>query len=414
MARRLIATLWFLAASVLAAQPASALQSPGAADPSVVIGLVATLTGPAALASQDMIDGFNLALKQLGGRFSNQEARLVVTDDKGSPDLARQQLHRLMERERLDVVMTSVGAPSLAAILPSLAESRLFVLNLDQMPPGLDGADCSPWLFNLAPPPDGVHEVLGQFLNSEKARRVVVVGPRNAMTDVAVAAFKRTFAGQVVAVLEPKPGAATFESELAEIAKIKPDAIYSLLGGGAGGAFVRAWGAWSLKAEVPLYPVGNAAERTYLPAMGEAAMDMGSIGTWGPEVDTAANRRFPGDFEAEYGRPASTWAAQGYDAANLLDAALKSTHGRTGDPETIRTALRKADFVSVRGPFKFATNHTPVLSYYLRRVGRDARGRPTQEIRAVVAKEWRDRQVAACPMRWFEEPMPAVIKRATP
>ncbi|MCR6631675.1 MAG: ABC transporter substrate-binding protein [Magnetospirillum sp.] len=409
MFRRLTAALLLL----LACAPARALPpGSGASDPSVVIGAVATLTGPGALAGQDVMDGFNLALKQLGGRFSNQEVRVVVADDKGSPDVARQQLRRLMERERLDVVVTALSAPSLAAIAHPLLESRLFVLNLDQAPAELAAAGCSPWLFTMSAPAEGVHEALGQFLAGERVRRVVVVGPHTEMTTSAVAAFKHTFPGEVVAVLSPKPGETTFDAELGEIQRLRPDAIYSLLTGGMAGGFVRAWGASPLKAEVPLYPVWMAAERQFLSAMGDAAQDMQGIATWSPDIDSVPNRRLVGDFEQEYGRPASTWAAQGYDAAFLLDGALKATNGKTLDAEAVRTALRRADFVSVRGGFKFGTNHMPILSYYLRRVTRDAKGRPIQEMRSVVLKDWRDRNAPACPMRWVEEPppVPAVKK----
>lgn len=400
MLRRLIAAL------ILTLVWSDARALPGASDPSVVVGVVATLTGPGATAGQDVVDGFNLGLKQLGGRFSNQEVRVVLADDKGSPDVARQQVTRLLERERLDMVLTAVSAPSLATIVQPLTGARLFVLNLDQMPASLAGADCSPWLFSLAAPPDGVHEALGQYLTADKVRRVAVVVPPNGPSAAAVAAFKHTFTGEVVAVLSPKPGATTFADELAQIRKLKPDAIYSLLTGGMGGAFVRAWGEWPLKAEVALYPVWQAVERPFLPAMGEAAVDLPSIGTWAADLDAAPNRRMVVDFEAEYGRPATTWAARGYDAAFLLDGALKATNGKTGDSDAVRNALRRADFVSVRGPFKFASNHTPVLNYVLRRVGRDAKGRPTQELRSLVLKEWRDRQAATCPMRWVEEPLP--------
>lgn len=401
MLRRLMA-----AACLLLSSGGGALALPGASDPSVVVGVIATLTGPGAVVGQDVVDGFSLGLKELGGRFSNQEVRVVVVDDKGSPDVARQQVARLLERERLDMVLTAVSAPSLAAVVKPLTGARLFVLNLDQMPNGLAGADCSPWLFTLAPPADGVHEAMGQHLVNEKAHRVVVVAPPYVPSEQAVAALRRTFPGDVVAVITPKPGAATFAAELEQIAAYRPDAIYSLLTGGMGGGLIRAWGAWEHKAEIPLYPLGIAMERPYLPAMGDAASEVTSIGTWSPDQDSPANRRFITDFDVEYGRLATTWAAQGYDAAFLLDGALKATNGRTGDPDAVRAALRRAEFASVRGSFKFNFNHTPVLNYMLRKVGHDAKGRAIQEGRGVVLRDWRDRRAAACPMHWQEEVLP--------
>ncbi|MBC7953081.1 MAG: ABC transporter substrate-binding protein [Rhodospirillaceae bacterium] len=408
MLRRLIA---FLGLLVLPGAAHALPSGAGASDPSIVVGVVATLTGPGALAGQDLVDGFNLALKQLGGRFSNQEVRVVLADDKGSPDIARQQVKRLMDRERLDMVLTGVSAPSLATIIKPLVDARLFVLNLDQSPPALSGAECSQFLFSLAAPVDGLHEAMGQYLAAEHIRRVVVVGPQTGVTNDAVAALKRTFPGEVVAVLSPHPGAATFAPELDHIKQLKPDAIYSLLTGGMGGGFVRAWGASPLKGEIPLFPLWPAVERQMLPAMADAAQDMISIGTWGNDLDSIPNRRLNADFEMEFGRPPSTWAAQGYDAAFLVDSALKATNGKTSNEDALRTALRRADFISARGSFKFNTNQFPVLNYYLRKVSRDAKGRPTHEMRGVVLKEWRDRQAHSCPMRWVEEPLPVPVKK---
>lgn len=383
----------------------------GASDPSIVVGILATTTGPNAMAGQDMVDGFNLALKQLGGRFANQEVRVVTADDKGSPDTARQQIKRLMERERLDLVMTGVSPASLASIVKTLTDGRLFVLDLYQAPANLAGTDCSPWLFGLGAPMEGVHEAVGQYLNAERMRRLVLVGPDAPRTDEAVAALKRTFTGEVT-VLRPKAGATLYDDELARIREVRPDAVYSLLSGGMGVAFVRAFGAAGLKAELPLLAPWPLVERPMLPAMGEAALDIVSIGPWSPDLDSIPNKRLVTDFESEYGRPATTWAAQGYDSAFLLDAALKATHGKTGDAEALRAALRKAEFVSVRGGFKFNTNHFPVVSYYVRKVVRDPKGRMTHELRGAVLKDWRDRQAATCPMRWVEEPPPApVVKK---
>jgi branched-chain amino acid transport system substrate-binding protein len=405
--RRLLAVIAI--ALGLAPQVAHALPAgSGARDPSIVIGMVATLSGPGAMVGQDLVDGFNLALRQLGGRFANQEVRLVVADDRGQPDVAVQQVNRLLGRERLDMVLTGVAPSSLAAFAPSLFEARLFVLNLDQAPAGAAGAQCSPWLFDLAAPVDGFNEALGQYLTAEKVRRLVVVAPDIPLVADHLAALKRTYLGEVAEVLVAKPGAAVYDREIDRIREIKPDAVYSLLAGGTGVAFVRAWGASGLKGELPFFPLPSVLERPMLPAMGDAALDLLSIGTWSPDLDSIPNKRLVTDFEAEFGRPATIWATQGCDAAFLLDSALKATNGKTGDSEALRTALRRADFVSVRGGFRFNTNHFPILSYYLRKVVKDSKGRLTHELHGTVLKDWHDRHAAQCPMRWVEEVPPAL------
>jgi len=379
---------------------------PGSGDPAITVAVLATLTGPQAMAGQDVVDGFGLGLKQLGSRFANQEVRVVVVNDRGSPDTALQGVRHLLEHDRVNFVLTAVSPGALAATLPALVEARIFVLNLGAAPAALAGAGCSMWLFDLGGQTDGVHEAAGVQMATDQVRRLAVIGAEGPVSRDAVAALKRTFPGEIVATLTPRHGATTFDAELAEIQRLKPDAVYDLLTGGMGVAFVRAWEHGGLKAETPLYAPWMGFERSMLPAMGEAALEINTLGTWAADFDNPANHRFAQDFESEVGRPASTWAALGFDSANLLDAALKGAQGHAHDPEPLRAALRRAEFASLRSGFHFNTNQFPIVTYWNRKVVRDPKGRLTNETRAVALKEWRDHQAASCPMRWEEAPPP--------
>ncbi|MGE5504818.1 MAG: ABC transporter substrate-binding protein [Actinomycetota bacterium] len=412
--RRLAVPLLGLLLCLMAAGPARALPSaPGANDPNIVVGVIATLSGPGALAGQDMVDGFNLAMRHLGGRFANQEVRVVVSDDRGAVDNSVAAARRMVEREKIDFVLTATSQSSMAALAPVLFNAHVFVLNLGGQPANLSAADCSPWLFQLGTPPQAVHEAAGLWLVGEHARRIAVIGADAPATDDAVTVLKRTFPGEVAVVIKPHHGSAQYSAEIAKLREIKPDIVYTLLTGGMGVEFVRAYNASGLRAETPLVGPWTAFERPMLPAMAEAAADIANIAPWSPDLDTPQNKRMVTDFEAEHGRAATAWVAQGYDAAMALDAALRATGGRTNDQDALRNALRHAEIASVRGSFRFNTNHTPVINLYLRRVGRDAKGRLNQELRGVLVKDWRDRGAGQCPMRWVEE-LPQAAKPPQP
>ena len=53
----------------------------------------------------------------------------------------------------------------------------------------------------------------------------------------------------------------------------------------------------------------------------------------------------------------ATFAANGYDTIMLIDAALSLTNGDASDTTAVRNALMTAQFGSVRGKFRFNTNH---------------------------------------------------------
>ncbi len=372
----------------------------GSSDQAVEVGILATLSGPQGIAGQDVADGFNLALKQLGGRFSNQEIRVTVADDKGSPDGVLAAWRDLQEQDRLDVVVTSLVPASLATVMPALTAARVFVLNTQPASVGFSGGNCSAALFDLGGQAEGVFEATATQMTADHVRRVAVIGPDSVVTDEAVAAFKRAFPGEVVLVLKHRHGYPLFDAEMTAIQGAKPDALFSVLTGGTGGAFVRAWDAAQMKADYPLYGLWTAFERMALPAMGDAALDVATVAPWSADLDSPVNKRFVGEFEVEYGRPATGWAVTGFDAAMALDAALKTTKGRTNDGEAVRWGLRRAEFASLRGAFRFNTNHFPIQTYYLRKVTHDQRGRLVNEMRGIAYKDWRDRMAPACPMRW--------------
>ena len=58
----------------------------------------------------------------------------------------------------------------------------------------------------------------------------------------------------------------------------------------------------------------------------------------------------------------TVYAGQGWDTAQALAAALKVVG--SDDVARLRAELRKANFKSIRGPFKFGPNQHPVQDWY--------------------------------------------------
>src|SRR3954469_18113359 len=88
---------------VAAACAAFAAGAANAAD-RVKIGLVSTLSGPAGALGVDMRDGFNLALKHLGGKLGGLPADVQTSDDQFNPDTGKQIVDRFVKRDRVDFV----------------------------------------------------------------------------------------------------------------------------------------------------------------------------------------------------------------------------------------------------------------------------------------------------------------------
>ncbi|HZX85943.1 MAG TPA: ABC transporter substrate-binding protein, partial [Reyranella sp.] len=138
---------------------------------------------------------------------------------------------------------------------------------------------------------------------------------------------------------------------------------------------------------------------TTLPATQDAAVGLFAGAEWAPNLDTPENKAFVAAFEKEYGYVPALYAAQAYDAALMIDAALKATGGNLKDKDAVRAALKKADFKSVRGGFKFNTNQFPIQDFYLVKAAKRPDGKYQTEIVETVFKDYGDVYAAKCPMK---------------
>ena len=147
-----------------------------------------------------------------------------------------------------------------------------------------------------------------------------------------------------------------------------------------------------------LFGPGFSADEDVIKAVGEPMLGMFNSSQWAHDMDNAANKKFVADFQKEFGRLPTLYAAQAYDAAMLMDAAVRDVKGNLDNKEGVRKALEAAKFNSVRGAFKFNKNHYPIQDYYLRVITKDAQGRVTNRTLSPIFKNHGDAYVGDCKM----------------
>ncbi len=363
----------------------------------VKIGLVAVQTGPQAALGTQLRDGFLQGLKHLDGKLGGLPAEVVHIDDELRPEVAVTKVRAALERDKVDFVVGVVFSNILAAIMRPVTESNTFLISTNAGPSTFAGKGCNPFFFTTSYNNDQVHSVMGQAATDSKYGRVFVMTPNYQAGRDAVAGFKSRFKGEVVDEVYVPLTQLDFSAELAKIAAAKPDAIFTFMPGGLGVNLVRQYRQAGL-AHIPFLSTFTVDEAT-LPAQQDAALGFYAAAPWAPTMDNAQNRRFVTDFEAGYGYVPASYAAQSYDGAMLLDSAIRKAGGRLGDKDALRTALRAADFRSVRGNFKFGANHYPVQDFWLCQVAKRADGKfQTETVRKVLENDT-DPWAAECRMR---------------
>lgn len=371
----------------------------------ITIGFLTSLSGPTAGAGQDMLDGFQLAVEHLIERMAGVEVELIVADDHQSPQAARQAVDKMIAKDKVDIVVAGLSARSLEAIVQPVTEARLHLISLTGAPADLTGQGCRPLFFSLSSLPESAHEAMGQYLRSKGYKRIFLMAPDTPAGHEAMTAFKRHHMGEVVGEIYSHRGEINFAKEMQKVAAAHPDALYMNYTGGMAVNAVRYYAEAGLKADIPLFGPWTMFDQTQMPGMGEAALDAYSTGFWAEDIDNPVNRRMVAEFDVAHGHPASSYAALGYDAAMLIDSAVRAVAGKIDNTDAMNAALAKADFVSVRGAFRFANNHFPVQTFILRQAVRDQRGRMGSETRSVVLRDYREPRAAECQMKIAPEPV---------
>jgi branched-chain amino acid transport system substrate-binding protein len=137
-------------------------------------------------------------------------------------------------------------------------------------------------------------------------------------------------------------------------------------------------------------------DESTLPAQQDAAVGMFGGADWAPNLDNPQSKKFVASYEAAYNIVPGTYAMQGYDTAMLIDSAVKAVKGDLSNKDAVASALKKANFISLRGSFKFNTNGYPIQNFYLTKVAKRPDGKFQTEIEKTVFENYGDRYAKDC------------------
>ena len=362
----------------------------------VKVAFVATLSGPGAALGTQLRDGWLLGVKELGGKMGGLPVDTSVIDDELKPDVALTKVRAAIERDHVDFVVGVVFSNVLQAIFRPVVESGTFLISCNAGPSTYAGRGCNPDFFATSYQNDQPHAAMGQVAQDEGYKRVVVIVPNYQAGKDSVAGFESRYKGEVVDELYVPLTQLDFSAEVAKIAAAKPDAVFAFMPGALGVNLVKQFRQAGL-GPIPFLSAFTVDEST-LPAQGEAALGFFNGGSWAPDLDNPRNKAFVSAFEAAYNYVPGSYAAQSYDAAFLVDAAVRDVDGKLSDKPALRAALEKADFSSVRGRFRFGKNHFPIEDFYLTKVVRRPDGKyATSVVRKVLSDEV-DGYAAGCRM----------------
>ena len=372
--------------------------APALAQQPVKIGMVTTLSGPGGYLGQDVRDAFNLAIEMEGGKLGGAPVQLLIEDDALKPGQGKEIAERFMKTEGVKLLTGVIFSNVAGAVVPDVLDNGGVYVSPNAGPSNFAGKECHNNDFVVSWQNDTLHESAGQNATNLGFKRAFVLAPNYQAGRDAIAGFKRFFKGEVIGELYTRLDQTDFAAEMAQVRAAKPDVVFQFHPGGLGIAFARQYQQAGLLDTIPMAVAAPSLDSVILKAIGDAALGVHISSHWNSDLPNAANKEFVAAFQKKYGRMPTYYASQGYDTARAIGAALKATGGKIDDVKAFSAAMRKADFQSVRGNFKFGPNQHPINDWYSLRVERGADGNLAIVTKGKILENHSDFYAKSCKM----------------
>ncbi|MFF5804829.1 ABC transporter substrate-binding protein [Streptomyces sp. NPDC012746] len=340
----------------------------------VKIGLLVPQSGTYKALGDDMKQGFELYVKQHGGELGGREVELVVADEGEIADSGKAAAEKLVKQDRVLAVSGVVSSATINGVKDLFETSKIPLVGSNASPTTLTGTS---YIWRTSYVNDEPGKALGKYVAEKAGGPVFLIAAGYQAGKDEMDGFKSTFlaAGGKLAgeeVYTPFPTTKNFQPYLAQIENSGAKAVFCFYAGGAAVDFVKQYRDFGLAGKIPLYAPGFLTEGGVLKGQGEAADGILTALNYSADLDNAANKQFAPAYRSAYGTAPTTYAMASWDAAQVLDKAIKAAGGKV-TPESVNAAIAKVgDIDSPRGTWRFNSAGTPVQPWYLREVKQGA------------------------------------------
>lgn len=334
------------------------------------VGMMLPFTGTFAALGTAIDNGFKLYVQEQGGKLAGREIEYFVVDDESDPAKATDNVNKLLNRDKVDVIVGTVHSGVAMAMAKAVRGSNAILIVPNAGAGAVTGAMCAPNIFRTSFSNWQTGFATGVAAAQRKHKTAVTITWKYAAGDEMVEGFKEAFekaGGKVLKDLTVPFPNVEFQALLTEIAALKPEMVFAFYAGGGAVKFVKDYAAAGLNKTIPLYGTGFLTDGT-LEAQGEAAQGILTALHYADNLNTPRDNAFRLNYAKTYKLQPDVYAVQGYDAAQLLAIGLAAVKGDISKRNEMIAAMEKARIDSPRGAFTLSKAHNPVQDFYLRKV----------------------------------------------
>jgi branched-chain amino acid transport system substrate-binding protein len=338
----------------------------------IKIGVLAPMTGSAAAAGKDMVNGLAMYLDEMGQQIAGRKVEVIVEDTQGKPEVALTKLRKLVESDNVQVLVGETFAHIGYALAPRVDEYKVPMLYPVIAADDLTQRKPAKWVVRTGWTSSQPSHPFGEWVYTTLGyKKIVTIAIDYAFGWEVVGGFQKSFeeaGGQIIQKLWPPLGTTDFAPYLAQIRR-DADAVFALMVAASSLRFPKQYQDAGLKARLPLIGGGTTFDEFVLPSLGDEAIGGISPLIYSAALDTPVNARFVKEYRAKFGKVPSYFSETCYTTGRWINEAAQAVGGNVEDRESFLAALRKVEIPDApRGPIKLDSYGNPIQNIYVRKV----------------------------------------------
>jgi branched-chain amino acid transport system substrate-binding protein len=197
----------------------------------ITVGFVTSLSGPGASIGIPYEKGV-LAGHAYAGKVGDVTIKLIRLDDASDPSAATRNARKLVEEEKVDVLMGTSGVPGTIAMAVVAAETKTPMISLtpSSPPQGANGQ----WLISIPQPPPLMVAAVVERMKAANVKKAAYIGFSDSWGDLVYDGLMKNVSGTSIDVVTNERYARADTSVAGQTLKIvaaRPDAVIT---GGSG------------------------------------------------------------------------------------------------------------------------------------------------------------------------------------
>jgi branched-chain amino acid transport system substrate-binding protein len=310
--------------------------------------------------------GIEAAFDETGWQVAGKKIEFLVGDSVSNPASSMDKIRKMVERDKVDMMLGINASHVMASVMPYLEEHRVPTIKVLQFP-GLLKKKFR-YLFLPGGTLQQVTYFMGDFAYDELGyRKITLMGADFIAGHIFANAFMNQFKKRGGAIIQQQwfpPPNMDFSSYLVNLKEA--DACFVWSGLPAGVRLVQQYADYGLLKKMPLmgYYMSGIFDESVLKDEGIGCLGVCGPASYASTIDDPLNKKFVEAFKKKYGTRPSSLNYGGYQCALTAIEAIKATGGDTSH-EKLRDAILNLEIQTPTGPLRFTTDGIGISNKYI-------------------------------------------------